>query len=582
MTFTKRSANIVGAFAIVLLSSAALPVAAQGVEREDQLIFENISQRVTTPENYNPYLPSTLQHAGLQQVGFESLFYYNYETGEMMPWLARGYSFNDTFDEVTIELQPEAVWSDGVPFTADDVVYTMRMLKDNAPALGTYSVEARTWVESIEAVDPHTVRIKLTSPNPRYMLNTFGVRIYGTTMILPKHIWEDQDPLTFSNYDIEKGYPVSTSPYGLVSSTTTETVWDRRDDWWAAKAGVRQLPEPKQVIFRTAGSEERRAAMAVANELDSMWILGRDNFERVVEKNPDVEAWYKDVPYAYLDPCPRYMAFNTTKAPFDNPKVRWAINDAMNRDAIANIAWEDLAAPAKWLTPDYPAFEPYMDSVEDLFAEYPTLVYDLDRTAELMEEAGYSKSGDLWVDADGNSIPIQLVVRQGEAGQARMAPVVAQLLKRAGFDATFQLADISSFNDALNTGRADVWLDVACGGVSDPYATMDLFHSRHAAPLGQVATGSRTRWKSAEYDAIVDQMAVTSAEDPELKKQFHDALAIWLEDMPAVPMVQGALLTSFNSHYWTNFPTEDNNYIHPGFWWATDLVIVDSVKKRER
>jgi len=571
-----------GVLLVAAMTSTASTTVAQDVAREDQLIFENISERVTTPENYNPFLPSTLQHAGLQQVGFESLFYYNYETGEMVPWLARGYQFNDAFDEVTIDLQPEAKWSDGTPFTADDVVYTMNMLKDNSPALGGNSVNAKTWVEDIVAVDAHTVKLTLTSANPRYMLDAFGVRIYGTTMILPKHIWETQDPQTFTNYDIAKGWPVSTSPYQLISSTTTETVWQRRDDWWGAASGFHTLPEPLQVVFKTAGSEERRAAMAGNNELDSVWVLGRDNFEQVVANNKDVFSWFPEAPYAYLDPCPRYMAFNTTQAPFDDPQLRWAISQALNRDAIVDIAWENLTVPAKWMTPDYPPFASYMENATDLFSQYDTLVYDVDKSAATMEAAGYTRNGDFWQDKDGNPITIDLVIRQGEADQTRMAPVVTTLLQRAGFDANFVLSDIAAFSDALNTGRADAWLDVSCGGISDPYGTLELYHSRHAAPMGEVATGARTRWSNAEYDAIVEEMAVTAADDPRMQDLFHDALAIWLPEMPAIPLVQAALLTSFNGHYWDNFPTSENNYVHPGFWWATNLLIVAEVQKKQQ
>lgn len=572
----RSSSTALAALSLGFIATSALP---QEAAREDQLIFENISQRVTTPENYNPYLPSTLQHAGLQQVGQESLFYYNYETGELEPWLASGYEFNDTFDEVTISLRPEARWSDGEPFTADDVVFTMQMLKDHAPALGGNSVDARTWIEEIEAVDEHTVRFQLTSANPRYILNTFGVRIYGTAMIVPEHIWSEQDPLTFSNYDLEAGYPVSTSPYQLTSSTTTETVWTRRDDWWASESGFQDLPEPVEVLFRTAGSEERRAAMANANELDTLWVLGRDNFEQVVEQNPDITAWFDEAPYAYLDPCPRYMAFNTTQAPFDDPRVRWAVSYAMNRDAIVDIAWENLTVPAQWMTPDYPPFQSYMEENADLFEQYDTLNYDTDRTTELMEEAGFEMDGEYWVDGDGNRVTLDLVIRQGEADQTRMAPVVTQLLQRAGFDATFQLTDIAAYTDALNSGRADAWLDVSCGGVSDPYATFELYHSRHAAPAGEIATGARTRWGNDQFDEVVNQMAVTAADDPAMHDLFREGLEVWLEEMPAVPLVQAALLTGFNEHYWTNWPTESNNYVHPGHWWATALLLVTNVEK---
>ena len=562
----------------VSVAVLATAVAAKDVSRENTLIFENISERVTTPENYNPFLPSTLLHAGLQQVGFESLFYYNYETTKLEPWQAESYAFNDKFDEVTIKLRSGIAWSDGVPFTAKDVVYTMNMLKANAPALGNWSVNAKTWVKDIVAVDDRTVKITLTSANPRFILDTFGVRIYGVTFILPEHIWKDKDPMTFSNFDLSKGWPVSTSPYRLVASNSTEVTWDRRDDWWGAKTGFKRLPKPERVLFRTAGSEERRAAMAVNNELDTLWVMGRANFESVKAQNPDVAAWYKDPPYAYLDPCPRYLAFNTTLKPFDDPKLRWAMSYAMNRDAIVDIAWEGLTKPAKWMTADYPALTKFIDPNNDLFEKYPTLAFDTNKTTEIMESEGYAKDGDgLWAK-DGKHVSLDIVIRQGEADQTKMAPVVTQLLRRGGFDANFQLADIAAYTDALNTGRANAWLDVSCGGVSDPYATFDLYHSRHAAPMGQVATGARTRWKNADFDKVVDEMAVTSSEDPKLQDLTRKGLELWLPELPAIPLVQAALLASVNNHYWKNWPDEKNNYYHPGWWWATALPLVVNVE----
>src|SRR5690349_8835186 len=91
-----------------LLSGAALglalalsPVAAQAqdVPRSETLILDSTLERIATPENYNPFLPTTTLQGGLHQVAFESLFYLNLETGELMPWQAESYAFNDTFDE---------------------------------------------------------------------------------------------------------------------------------------------------------------------------------------------------------------------------------------------------------------------------------------------------------------------------------------------------------------------------------------------------------------------------------------------------------------------------------------------------
>lgn len=563
----------------ILAFGATLTAEAKDVPREKTLIIENISERVTTPENYNPFLPGTLLHAGLHQVGYEALFYYNYETAKLIPWQAESYAFNSDNSEVTIKLREGVTWSDGVPFTARDVVFTLNVLKSNAPALGSWSVNAVTWVKEAQVVDDHTVKITLTNANPRFILDTFGVRIYGTTLIVPEHIWKDKAPLTFNNFDLAKGWPVSTSPYKLVSSNSNDTVWDRRADWWGAKSGFHVLPAPERVIVKTAGSEETRAAMAENNELDAMWVMGRNRFETVKGKNPSIASWYKDPPYAYLDPCPRFLGFNDTTPPFDNPKVRWAISEVLNRDTIADIAWEGLTKPAKWLTADYPTLSKYTDSIGDLFEKYPTLEYNPAKSASLMKELGYTKDGGgFWVDKAGRRIKLDLLIRQGEADQAKMAPVVVQLLRRGGFDASFQLADIATFTDALNSGRANAFLDVACGGVQDPYATFEHLHSRHATPNGQVATGFRVRWKNTDFDKIVDEMAVTDPSDPKLMDLYRRAMQIWLPELPAVPLVQASLLSSLNSTYWKNWPNENNNYIHPGFWWAEALMLIVNIK----
>jgi len=263
-------------------------------------------------------------------------------------------------------------------------------------------------------------------------------------------------------------------------------------------------------------------------------------------------------------------------------KLRWAISEALNRDIIAEIAWEGLTKPAEWLTADYPTLTQYNDKVVDLFKECPTTEYNLAKSASIMKELGYTKdSANFWIDKTGKRIKLELVIREGEADQAKMAPVVAQLLKRGGFDASFQLADIATFTDALNSGRANAFLDVACGGVQDPYATLESFHSRHAAPNGRVATGFRVRWKNADLDKVVDQMAITDPTDPKMFDLYRQAMQIWLPELPAIPLVQATLLSSLNTTYWKNWPTSTNNYIQPDFWWATALMMIMNIQRAQ-
>ena len=177
------------------------------VSRDKTLVIENISIRNTTPDNFNPLAPGVLRHAGLQQVGYESLFYYNYETGELVPWLAESATYNDDFTELTINLRDGVKWSDGEAFDANDVVFTLNLLLEHSPELN-YSNDHASFVDGVEQVDDLTVKIALNGPNPRYLLNVFGVRIYGATYIVPEHIFSMvDDPVTFPNFDLDAGYP---------------------------------------------------------------------------------------------------------------------------------------------------------------------------------------------------------------------------------------------------------------------------------------------------------------------------------------------------------------------------------------
>ena len=563
------------------LALALAPVAApaQEVPRNETLIMDSTLERIATPENYNPFLPTTTLQGGLHQVAFESLFYLNLETGELQPWQAESYAFNASFDEVTIKLRDGIKWSDGVDFTSEDVVFTLNMLKENSANLGNWGGNAKTWVKDVVAVDPKTVRITLTATNPSYVVNTFGSRVYWTNQIVPRHIWEGQDPATFTNFDLEKGWPVSTSPYQLVAASNQETIWDRRASWWGADTGFAKMPAPARVIFTSAGNEERRTAMLINNELDTAYAIGKNSFESVHARNPKVVTWFPEMPYAYTDAGPRIIGFNNAIPPFDNALVRRAVSRAVNRDAIVDIAWEGMSRPIKFPAPSLAALAPFFEGTEDLFAQYPNTEFDPEATAALMTEAGYAKdAGGFWADASGTRLIIDLIGRQTEADSAKAAPVVTELLRRAGFDAQFRLTDSAGFADAVFLGKANIWLAQINGAVNNPYPSFDMFHSRHAAAIGSSATGSYSRFANPEYDAIVEEMGKLAIDDPKLKEQVRKALAIWLRELPVAPTTDSALLASYNHTYWTNWPTSDNPYFQPCFWWASALVSIVAIE----
>jgi peptide/nickel transport system substrate-binding protein len=182
------------------------------ITREDTVIFD-LDRFLADDSNANPYAPggvSGFRLAGGHQILWEPFFVLNPISGEIEPWLGTSFESNEAGDVWTLSIREGIKWSDGEDFNADDVVFTVEMLKNDETSTLFYSSDMQRWVDSVEKVDDLTVVFNLTAPNPRFQLDYFSVRINDSLMVMPEHIWADKDPLTFTNFDPEQGWPVGT------------------------------------------------------------------------------------------------------------------------------------------------------------------------------------------------------------------------------------------------------------------------------------------------------------------------------------------------------------------------------------
>ena len=288
----------------------------------------------------------------------------NLKSGEIEGWQGESITPNDTLDVWTLKIREGVKWADGVDFTADDVVFTINMLKDNAPALVNSTAIAQQ-VDHVEKVDDLTVVFYLTTPNPRFQLDNFSVRVWSGVMILPEHVWSDQDPLTFTFYDPDKGWPLGTGAYRLTSTSETQFIYDRDDNWWGAASGFAPLPAPRRIIYILNQSEERRASMAVNNEADIVWDMGLGTYEAIVAQNPNWITWNNDPIQAWMDTCARGFVINTVNAPWSDPNLREAINQAIDRDEVNLYAFDGISVPSRSMYPEYTAMFPIIDGMAE-------------------------------------------------------------------------------------------------------------------------------------------------------------------------------------------------------------------------
>ena len=157
--------------------------------------------------SFNPFIPGSISRIGYNFL-YEPLYFFNaYEDdAELVPWIAESHEFNPDYTELTVRIRSDVEWSDGHPWTAHDFVFTINMLRAHAPQL-VHSTDMEAWVKEAVAVDDWTAHIILKAPNPRFLFSYFVHSGDQGVPIVPKHIWDEQDPLTFSNYDPQKGWP---------------------------------------------------------------------------------------------------------------------------------------------------------------------------------------------------------------------------------------------------------------------------------------------------------------------------------------------------------------------------------------
>jgi len=497
--------------------------------------------------------------------GFEPLFYYSAFADEVIPWLATGAEYNDDYTELVVNIREGAEWSDGTPFTAEDVRFTMQMLIDNTPTLRNSS-ELAAWIDTVEAVDDLTVRIVFNDPRPRFLFSHLYGKFDTGIWWVPAHIYQDvEDIQGYNFYDPEAGLPIVTGPYNVVAWTPQQRIMDRRDDWWAAKTGFAELPEIERILVIPWTGEERAAQLVINDEIDSSLDLRATTISQVVNSSPNIITHTgRELPLGYIDWWPTSFWFNCAEEPFNSADVRWAVSYTIDRQQMLDVALEGSGILTRLPFPDYLPLQPYFEAAAPLLEQYPTNEHNLDKAAERMQAAGYTRDGDFWTK-DGQPIEANII---GGAIFNDIGPVLAEQLRRGGFQAEYTTpADAGTMRA---DGTAKISLFGHGGSIADPFDTLDFYTSKYFRPTGEPAAYF-SRYQNEEYDAIMEEMAAMAPDpdDPAYMDIYLQALEIYLRDLIDCPIQQWLHRIPMNTTYWSNWPTDENNYVNGAFWHQT-------------
>jgi peptide/nickel transport system substrate-binding protein len=432
-------------------------------------------------------------------------------------------------------------------------------------------------------VDDRTVKFTLTGSNPRFVSENLAGTTSQAIVPLPKHVWEGQDPITFRNsFNAESGAPIFSGPYTVLRFSSTEWIYKRNDDWWGAKTGAFKLPAPLEIHRVWVPNAETANQMLIANELDLGGPATLSVMQSLQARNPKLRSYNVESPFAWRDPCPRMFTVNHTVEPWGNKDMRWALSYAINRQQMADVIHEGATIPAAFIFPDYAGMQPYYDAINDIIA--PIAEYNPDKSRELIESQGYTlnASSGKYVGPDGANLSIDIVAPPFMENVARL---VVQQLNEVGIDAVLQIIEWGIFRDQTGRGQFQGSTDWSgCGSVIEPWFGMNRYNKSWVHPVGEPGTeyvdntSNAGRWVNDEYSALLDEMGSLPLGDPRIMDLMKQAVTIWTDELPAIPLIQQPALLLFNEAKWTGWPTSDNNYIQPPSHWQHFLRVLTELE----
>lgn len=493
----------------------SLPTEAESEGEETEAGPEAILRIGWTSEidTLNPLTTYSTEATEVLQLIYDKLLGFSYEFIPQ-PELAEEFSYSEDGLSITFKLRDNAVWHDGEPLTADDVVFTYTFIRDNE--IGGYA-KWLTHLESATADDPSTVTLKFDLPQ------AFNPAV--SVPILPKHVWGEmsvEDVEVFANDN-----PVGSGPYRFVEwQEGSQLTLERNPDFWGSQ------PAPSKVIYVLYGNEDVMAQALKGGEIDI-----------ITEVPPTIWDGLTDVENVKAVSLPSFsfhhigMNVYENEASLGNPalldkEVRHALNYAIDRNQLVQIALAGHGRPGGSILP-IGITEWYLEIPEDLKMDA-----DPEQAKAILEAAGYIDSdGDgVREDADGNPLEFRIIAIEATAVDVRAAQLFRDSAAEVGIKLDLQTMDENTLGDIVYNVDAPDW-DLFVWGwdseVPDPNYML-------AVPLcSQIDGDNDVFYCNDEYDQMYDEQTVTIDSDArkaivdDMQKIFYDDSAyivMWYQD----------------------------------------------------
>jgi len=422
----------------------------------------------------------------------ETLVTFADESTQIVPGLAESLTISKDGLNYTFKLRKGIAFHDGTPFNAQAVKFSIeRQINPEHPAnkLGKYPFAAYFFgnVKAVEVMDESTVRFILKEPRASFL----AILTAGAASVV--------SPTAAMKAGQDYGAtPVGTGPFKFVQwDRGQRVVLEKNPSYWRFPVKV------DRVIFRPITEDQARLTELLTGALDL--IVGTPpDFVAQLENHPKVTLQRQVGAHVW------YLGFNNSKKPFDDKRVRQALNYAVDKDAIVRDVLKGTGAVSKG---------PVLPGTWGDESSIKPFPYDPERARKLLAEAGLANgfSTTLWVPESGS----------GMQSPVAMRTIIQSNLKAVGVNVTLQTMEWGAFLAKLRTKEQDLFALSWMAGSEDPDLVMyPLLHSSQWTPVGP----NRAMYKNPRFDEVLTQARLTT--DQAKRAQLYREAQRLLHDDP--------------------------------------------------
>jgi peptide/nickel transport system substrate-binding protein len=529
-TRARLAAVFVATFALVAGATSGL-VGSIPAAADDKTVFTvGILNDV---DSFNPFLGIEAESYEMWALMYDYMITYNMKTMAPEPGLATSWETSDDGLRWTFHIRTGVKWSDGQPLTAADIAYTYNRVLDGGPESASWGSYLKS-VKTITAPDAKTVVLALDKPNAVLPLLPIP--------IVPEHIWKDVSEDDVKTYANETDV-VGSGPFRLVSGRAGGSLYkfEVNPDYWGGR------PNIDEIIFRVFNAEDPAVQALVKGEVDFVdgitpiqvkALQGKDGITAILGNSPGFDEIAFNVGSVNVqtgkpmgDPNPALM----------DPKFRYALQFAIDRDAIAERVYQGGGEPASSIIPTTYSTWHWEPPSQDA----PT--YDPDKAASLLDAAGYKLGSDgKRTMPDGSPIGTLRLYARGESPTSvDTMNFFKEWLGDLGIDASITNMESGKLTNVILDGTYDIF-QWGWYVEPDPDSILSYF-----------TCGQRGNWSDSWYcDKRYDRLYNTQHSETDDAKRVAEVKRMEKQiyyDAPYLVTVYSKIGEAYRSDRWTGF-----------------------------